>query len=231
MPHDAHGTHVCGLIAGRNAGVAPAADLAVAAVLTTPTAKGMVGFLAQIVKGLNWLTTTDFRGPDADPGVDILNASLGAPGYNNYLYQALATDRLAKGTVLFGAIGNAGLQGKNHHGSPGNYDIVVGVGATDSHDQVAGFSDWGTVSQHGGIAKPDLCAPGVEILSAIPGGYQSMSGTSMAAPIVTGAAALLLQRSPALSADAAKLTSAILSLTTPVPDVRAGRGRLDLTGI
>ena len=58
-----------------------------------------------------------------------------------------------------------------------------------------------------------------------------MSGTSMATPIVTEAAALLLQKGPALSTDAAQLTGAILNLTMPLPDVRAGRGRLDLTSI
>jgi subtilisin family serine protease len=229
-PRDAgyHGTHVCGLLAGRNAGIASGADLAVAAVLTAP---GMGGEFAQIVKGLDWLTTTEFRGPNGVPGVDVLNASLGAQGYNDFLHTALAMDRLTKGTVLFAAIGNDGALGANHHRSPGNYDIVVGVGATDRKDQVASFSSWGTVPQQGGIAKPDLCAPGVGVLSSVPGGYRALDGTSMAAPIVAGAAALLLQRSPSLTTDAVKLTDAILKLTKPLPNVRAGRGRLDLTNI
>lgn len=227
-----HGTHVSALIAGRRAGVAPAADIAVAAVLTIPTTQGQAGTLVQISRGLNWLLTESFRGPDQDPGVDILNASLGGSGYDAYLYTALATARFATGDLLVGAIGNSGRKGRDHHGSPGNYDIVLGVGAVDRHDQAADFSDWGSVPQHGGKPKPDLSAPGVDVLSAVPGGgYASMSGTSMAAPIVTGAGALLIEQSPARAANASALEAAILALVRPPAGPRVGRGVLDLSGI
>src|SRR6202000_2714661 len=119
-------------------------------------ATGPVGYLAQIASGLNWLLSTAFRGPDDDPGVDVVNASFGGAGYDAYLYTPLAQARLALGTLMIAAIGNNGEHGINKHGSPGNYDITVGVGAVDRDGTVAPFSDWGTVSQHPGTAKPDL---------------------------------------------------------------------------
>jgi subtilisin family serine protease len=234
-PHDPfqHGTHVCGLIAGRTVGVAPAASLAVASVLTYPTPQGAAGYLTQIASGLNWLLATQFRGATADPGFDVINASLGGTGYDPYLYTPLAQARLALGTIMIAAIGNSGMYGINKHGSPGDYDVTVGVGAVDQYAAIAPFSDWGTVPQHGGIAKPDICAPGVDVWSSIPGGnYMAMSGTSMATPIVTGAAALLLQDDSGLSLVAANLLKRLYALTaTPPGGPKAGRGRLDLTNI
>jgi subtilisin family serine protease len=230
-----HGTHVCALVAGRSVGVAPDASLAVAAVLTGLNAYGQnVGRLAQITSGLNWLLTTMFRGGGGDPGVDIVNASLGGVGMNDYLYAPLLTARSAPGTLMVAAIGNAGTLGAGHHGSPGNYDIVIGVGATDSSDVLAAFSDWGQAKQPSGkvVGKPDLVAPGVGVWSAFPGGgYVADDGTSMASPIVCGAAALALQRQPALSTGVAQLQARIESLTVALADPRAGRGRLDLGGL
>jgi subtilisin family serine protease len=233
--HD-HGTHVCGIIAGKNVGVAPGAELAVAAVLTLMTEKGPLGSFAQILSGLNWLLESDFRGDSQNLGVDVINASLGAPGYTDYWYQALANARLVGGTTMCAAIGNSGALGANQHGSPGNYDTTIGVGAIDSSNDVATFSDWGTVQQHGGIAKPDFCAPGVDVISSVPGMcYAAKSGTSMSAPVATGAVALLLQKTPALFSNALTLTNALLACVTPLgagsPSPRGGKGRLDLTSI
>lgn len=236
-PHDTerHGTHVCGLIAGGTAGVATGATLAVGAVLTIPGAMGMSGTLGQIAYGMNWLLTEDFRGPNADPGVDVINLSLGVVGYDGFLYLTTQAARLA-GILTVAAIGNEGNQGAGHYRSPGNYDLTLGVGAVDRHDRMwdePGFgSSWGQVPQHGGIFKPDLAAPGAGVVSAVPGGsYLSMSGTSMATPLVTGACALLLERSPSLLHDAGALSAAILSLLRSAPSPRAGRGILDLGGI
>ncbi|MDA8019712.1 MAG: S8 family serine peptidase [Thermoanaerobaculia bacterium] len=230
-----HGTHVSGLIAGHRSGVAPGADLAVAAVLTYTDEFGRkVGYLAQILEGLNWLLSEAFRGDDAALGVDLVNASLGGSGYNNYLYSSLLTSRISNGTVMAAAIGNSGRFGIDNWGTPGGYDIAIAVGATDRNDRVADFSDWGTIPQHSGLAKPDLCAPGVDVWSAKPhGGFQEMSGTSMACPIVAGACALLLQADrPRYDWDADALTDDIVDLTVPItPTARSGRGRLSLRSI
>jgi subtilisin family serine protease len=234
-PRDAgnHGTHVSGLAAGRTCGIAPDAELAVAAVLTQPDFRGRLGgFLVQIARGLDWLLTEEFRGGAADPGCELVNASLGSSGYRDYLHKAVSDARRDLGTVMVAAIGNAGEQGVNNHGSPGNYDIVVGVGAVDRDDRPAVFSDWGNVPQHSGLAKPDLAAPGANVVSSVPGGgFAPMDGTSMASPIVAGACALLLQQNPELRTNAPGLVGSLLALTVPPSGPRTGRGRLSLTGI
>jgi subtilisin family serine protease len=231
-----HGTHVCALIAGATCGVAPKAELAVAAVLTQPTPQGMSGTLVQILNGLEWLVRAEFDGPQGDPGVDVINASLGGEGYDDYLYRTIETTRNAFGTQMIAAIGNSGRDGINHHGSPGNYDISLGIGAIDRNDDVANFSDWGRVPEHGNLQKPDFCAPGVQVFSATPGDdFARMSGTSMATPITAGAAALLLQRTPEFGLDADGLVDALSALLRPHVSQanrrRGGRGCLDLTNI
>lgn len=237
-----HGTHVSALAAGSSCGIAPAAELAVAAVLTTSTAVGNSGFLAQILGGLNWIAQSNHGVPGAPISqCPILNASLGASGYNPYLLSSLQIIRQAPAALMSAAIGNAGTLGVNKHSSPGNYDIVVGVGATDRADTAAAFSDWG-LEPMSGARKPDLSAPGVDICSAIPGGGMGlMSGTSMAAPLIAGAAALLIQQTPALARNPAGLFLQLMAIVDPTPAAipaniasgynRIGRGRLDLTYI
>jgi subtilisin family serine protease len=191
-----HGTHVSALCAGKRAGVAPDAQLAVAAVLTQRNSKGqMCGTTAQVLRGMNWLIQ---GGSNLPRPVDIINASLGSRGLHDHYYDRLRDALEIDGIVTIAAIGNNGDAGENNHGSPGNYDTVIGVGAIDSKDKVAGFSDWGTItSRKDGtrIVKPDIVAPGVKVVSAIPGGkYSAASGTSMASPLVAGALALILQK-------------------------------------
>lgn len=241
-PRDAddHGTHVCGLAAGATFGVAPEAELAVAAVLTTKTPRGVVGYLAQILAGFNWISHSNH----ATTGISqcpVINASLGGVGYNNYLYSSVVTIRQVPAALLIAAIGNSGRSGVNNHGSPGNYNNVLGVGATDPGDVVTNFSDWGEETTYSAL-KPDLCAPGLDVESAEPGGgTQRMSGTSMASPQVAGAAALLVQKSPALRRDPQALYNRLLRLVDTSPTTnpsnhasgysRIGTGRLDLTNI
>jgi subtilisin family serine protease len=188
------------------------------------------GYLAQILAGFNWLLQTAFDGADEEPGVDVMNASLGGGTYNNFYYSTLAKARMTTGTVLAAAIGNAGPS-EDRHGSPGNYDIAVGVGAVDAQNDVANFSDWGTVAEHNGLAKPDICAPGVDVWSSVPGGqYASMRGTSMATPVVAGVLALLLQEEPELMLDAGGLIDKLYGMAVPHTSAsnkkRGGRGRV-----
>jgi subtilisin family serine protease len=241
-PRDAgdHGTHVSALAAGATYGVAPEAELAVAAVLTTRTPRGMVGYLAQILAGFNWIAHSNH----ASTGISqcpVINASLGGIGYDPYLDSSVVTIRSVPAALLIAAIGNAGRAGVNNHGSPGNYHHVLGVGATDPTDVVTNFSDWGIESTHAAY-KPDLCAPGLDIESARPGGgTQYMSGTSMASPQVAGAAALLVQKSPPLRRNPQGLYNRLLRLVDNAPTTnpvnrasgfsRIGAGRLDLTHI
>jgi subtilisin family serine protease len=239
-----HGTHVCGIIAGVTSGVAPDADLAVAAVLTQLSPAGLSGSTVQIATGLNWLLSHPFR-PNR-PGVDVINASLGVgvpkggatqTGYYPFLQQIVSNALLAPGVLIIASIGNDGLLGVGYHGSPGNYHNVVGVGATDRKDRVADFSDWDTAWVPPGtttpISKPDLSAPGVNVVSAKPGGgYQAMSGTSMAAPVVTGVTALLLEQDTTLVGDPVRLRTELEARATataaPFPPNLGGLGRIQV---
>jgi subtilisin family serine protease len=232
-PRDAggHGTHVCSIAAGRKFGVAPDAELAVAAVLTQRDRAGrMFGGLVQIANGMDWLIVTQFtRGP---AGVDIINASLGGAGFNNYLQ---AATRRAKdvGIGLVAAIGNSGRSGPDNHGSPGNYPEALAVGASDENDTVAEFSDWGDQPPPAGPAYPlpALSAPGVNVHAArAGGGTQPMSGTSMATPVVAGIAARRMAANPALRRRPAALfldlQSRLAPLTRHADGNKGGAGRI-----
>lgn len=230
-PRDAgtHGTSVCALLAGATVGVAPGAKLAVAAVLTEKLPDGTyAGQLTQISRGLNWLVTQPFRGPDDLPGVDVVNCSLGVTPYSDFLYRIL----MENGILISAAVGNNGTRGAGNHLSPANYDVSLGVGAIDRNDQVADFSDWGQVAEHDKMKKPDLCAPGVDVVSCEPGGgFGVANGTSLATPLVTAAAALVLEKR-GLETAAVEVRRQVLRLVAPLPEKkRAGRGKLDLSRI
>jgi subtilisin family serine protease len=222
-----HGTHVCGLIAGANAGVAPGATLAVAAVLTLKNQRDQsYGTVAQVIAGLDWLIRSDFGGNT----VGVINASLATEGYNEFLY-GLALEARIRNALFVAAIGNSGRRGENRHGSPANYDIVLGVGGVDAASAPAGFSDWGKSTD---VLKPDLSAPGVDLVSAASGGkYLVLSGTSMASPLVAGAAALALEADASLRTNTDALIGRLKSTARPfadtVPAGRGGSGVLDLT--
>ncbi len=192
-PHDSHpqghGTHVAGIACGHKVGIAPGAALAVALVLP----KGD-GTISQVAKGINWLAT--LQRPDGQSGVDILNLSFcstDAKGIDIYadFFKPAIDSAVDLGIEVVAAIGNTG---DGHHGSPGNYANVLGIGAIDHKDAVWAQSCGGSVPQEGGVTKPDYFAPGVKVYSAVSGGgYACLNGTSMAAPVAAGVAALILQ--------------------------------------
>jgi subtilisin len=120
------------------------------------------------------------------------------------------------------AVGNEGPLTSR---SPGNYDTVLSVGAMDEAGKVASFSSSQKFNRPADPLVPDLVAPGVGILSCIPGGkFAEMDGTSMATPHVAGLAALLRQASP--NSSVGQIEQAILDSCrlSAMPQARANRG-------
>ncbi|MFF5214956.1 S8 family serine peptidase [Micromonospora sp. NPDC000442] len=224
-----HGTHVASTIAGTGAasggdhkGVAPGADLIVGKVLGNDG----YGQDSWIIAGMQWA---------AESGADVVNMSLGdASRTDGTDPMALAVDTLSAqhGTLFVVAAGNSGPQSI---GAPGTAASALTVGAVDKQDQLAWFSSTGPLARTGAL-KPDIAAPGVGISaarsqqSAGEGMYQSMDGTSMAAPHVAGAAAVLAQRHPEWAGP--QLKEALMSSAEALPDgygpYEVGTGRLDV---
>jgi subtilisin family serine protease len=233
--YQGHGTHVAAISAGLT-GVAPDARIAMACVLNNKDSElGMVGYRNQIVAGLNWLAVEALGAGEA---VDIVNASLGQ-NFDARDYLAVR-GYVDGGILLVASIGNSGHLGPGNHRAPGMYDCTLAVGAVDRDHNIAGFSDWGHSMPVSNPAtyKPDLVAPGVNVLSALPGGhYGLLSGTSMACPVVAGAAALLIDQQEALRGEPVGLIRRILELTAGLPPgphnllPRGGKGRLHLAQI
>ncbi|HOG49615.1 MAG TPA: S8 family serine peptidase, partial [Lentisphaeria bacterium] len=191
---------------------------------------GAVGNNMIGVAGVNWnvrIMALKFLGPGGGSAMDaiscieyavqmgahISNNSWGGYGYSNALYDACRR-ALAAGHLLICAAGNEMNDNDGPWQSyPASYDLpnILAVAATDHNDEMAWFSNWGATTV-------DVGAPGYDILSTAPGrGYQYMSGTSMAAPHVTGIAALLKSRFP--NATALDLKEAIMAGATPVPSL------------
>ena len=226
--HDSniHGTHTAGTICGRNfrginIGVAPGAQLASALVLP-----GGGGTFAQIVAGMQWAIGQK---------VQAISMSLGGQGYTP-LWNLPVLNATLAGVLVVASIGNSG-QGTS--GGPGNDVFSVGVGATHYEDVVAGFSGGQTLvgvphTLFGPLTymKPDLSAPGVQVLSSIPGSQiAALNGTSMAAPHVAGTVALVLSSAASLLGDPMAVRSILLGTIEDYGeagrDQRFGFGRLD----
>lgn len=188
-----HGTHVAGIIGaiGDNGrGVAGVAwDVSILPVKVIDSGRGT---LEDLVAGIRYAV---------DQGADILSMSLGIEQDRPPLREAIAY-AAERGVVLVAAVGNTG-QGFHTTVYPARYEEVIGVGAVSALNptQSAEFSLRGP-----GV---DLVAPGEAIWSTVPSGYNMMTGTSMATPVVSGVAALMLANGipPAAVSDALRRTA------------------------
>ena len=172
-----HGTHVAGIIAANKngsgvVGVAPMSQLYVA------KAFGKHGMAEDdvVAKSLEWLISNK---------VNIINMSFSSnkmPTYYDEIKKAYE-----KGIIIVCAAGNNGNSKNRQLGYPGRFDETISVASVDASGKVSAFS-----SKH---VDADIAAAGYEILSCYPGGkYARFSGTSMAAPIISGAAAILQRK-------------------------------------
>lgn len=184
---DDHGTHTAATLAGRRVDGAPIVGMAPDAELIDATIVGHGDTITRVLAGMNWAL---------QKGARVLNLSVGFPGWKESFEPIIRILR-AQHLLPVVAIGNDGA-GRTR--SPGNFSTVLSVGATDGNDKVAEFSGSHTPGEKG--TGPMICAPGVKILSARPGGgYREADGSSMAAPHVAGLAALLFSAKPGATID------------------------------
>jgi len=213
-----HATHVAGIAAGDYdatqragrpvSGVAPRAYIGNYKVLTVPTpGVGLNGNSPEIVKGIEAAV--------AD-GMNVINLSLGEAEIDpdrDIVVKAINA-AAAAGVVPAIAAGNDfDSFGSGSISSPGNAANAITAAAVSKDDVIADFSSGGPSGIDLGF-KPDVSAPGVNILSSVPTGWDAFSGTSMASPHVAGGAALLLQRHPSWTP--AQVKSALVLTGRPV---------------
>ena len=219
-----HGTHVASLIAssrksstGRYFGVAPDARL----ISVKAFAEDGSGSYASVIRGIDWVVTNRYA-----YNIRILNLSLGAPAHSRYWDDPLnkaVMHAWQSGIVVVVSAGNSGPLPQTV-GVPGNVPYVITVGAmTDnftpskSDDKLASFSSTGPTFE--GFVKPDLVAPGGHVWGFMAtydkiavdhptymnnGDFFTMSGTSQAAAVVSGVAALVIGSNPGLTPDQVK---------------------------
>jgi major intracellular serine protease len=179
-----HGTHVAGAIASSICGVAPKAKILPIKVLDADGSCDTSDLIPALNYAKNW------KGPNGER-VDVVNMSLGCPA--SYLEQQPtvlnAMHKAIQDLVNAGIVVNcaAGNSGKLEAEYPEHFDEVISVGAADVNKQIANF----TTKDN----EVDVCQVGVNVTSCYyKGGYITLSGTSMATPMVSGIAALLISK-------------------------------------
>jgi Subtilase family len=226
--HNGHGTHTTGTAVGAtNVGIAPGA-----------TWVGCVNLDRNLGNPAHYLDCLQFMlapfPAGGDPWRDgrperapqVLTNSWGCPELEGCdlgaLRQATAAIRAA-GIFFVAAAGNTGPRCRTVADPPAAYLDVLSVGAVDRQRRVTDFSSRGPAPD--GVPKPDLVAPGVDVLSAEPGGgYATQTGTSMAAPHVAGVVALMWSANPRLVGDVPRTEEILRTTAVPVTTPRGSCG-------
>jgi serine protease AprX len=199
-PYDdgGHGTAMAGLIAANGSlhGIAPDVSFLVVKVITSAG----FGSSTEVADGIRFCL--DPFG-DGTRGADVISISLGS---KNPLFVATDVSRAAqlaldRGVFVIASAGNNGLSIDNTDVEiPANVPLAIAVGAVDSGGRIAPFSSIGAdANRTDPNRKPEVVAPGVQVITTAPGAhYVTSSGTSPATAIVAGVVALLLQARPGL---------------------------------
>jgi subtilisin family serine protease len=224
-----HGTWTMGVMVGGDSsgsflGVAPEAQWIAAKIFDDMGRATSLG----IHQAYQWILD-----PDGDPSTPdaphIVNNSWGFLSTGCYLdFQQNLQALIAAGILPVFAAGNSGPEGHTSV-SPANYPEAFAVGATDNFGAINPGSSRGPSACNGAVF-PNIVAPGVSIRSTgLLGGYSLATGTSMAAPHVSGSLALLLNAFPDLSVEqqAAALINSAKELGSPGPDNIYGHGQID----
>ncbi|MFC6015317.1 S8 family serine peptidase [Plantactinospora solaniradicis] len=229
-----HGTHTLATAVGdQNVGVAPGARWV-----------GCVNLDRNLGNPAHYLDCLQFMLAPFPPGADpfhagrperapqVLTNSWGCPEIEGCARDTLrpAADALAAAGVFFvAAAGNTGPFCGSIDTAPAPYPEVFTVGAVDRERRVATFSSRGPAA--GGAGKPDVVAPGVAVLSALPGGgYGTQSGTSMATPHLAGVVALMWSANPGLIGDLETTRRILRDSATPAEPTFRSRNSADRCG-
>jgi subtilisin family serine protease len=226
-----HGTHTVGTILGddglgNQVGVAPGARW-----IGCRNMLNNVGSVARYTACFQFaLAPTDVNGNNPDPSkaADITSNSWGCfpPGIEVGCEVATALITVTQslrdaGIFVIASAGNAGPNCGSVSSAPATLDQAFSIGATNSANQIAGFSSRGPSTLTGRV-KPDIVAPGESVRSTVPGTpadpnqYGNSSGTSMAAPHVSGGVALLLNAAPELRGRVSEVESILRRTATPI---------------
>lgn len=217
MDDNGHGTHVSGTIAAagdNGVGVAGVNWHARIMPLKFLGANGS-GSLSNAILAINYAVAN---------GAKVSNNSWGSYGYSQGLFDSIK-NAAAAGHIFVAAAGNSNTNTDPINFYPADYALnnIISVASTDASDARSGFSNYGS-------ATADLAAPGSDILSTWPNNsYNTISGTSMATPHVTGAVSLLCDLNPTWTYR--QVINRVLSTSDPLPalaDITASGGRLNL---
>lgn len=224
-----HGTHTLGSAVGRNAiGVAPDAEWFGCVNLARN-----IGNPARYLDCMQFLLAPYPQGgdplQDGDPSraAYVLNNSWGCPaieGCDTAALQPAVAALRAAGIFVVASAGNTGPRCESVNDPPALYDESFSVGAVDEQGNVSEFSSRGPVTVDGSNrVKPDIVAPGEEILSALPGSsYGLNDGTSMAGPHVAGVVALMWSAQPRLIGDIERTEQILIETARPYTGERLG---------